>query len=373
MASPPRFWATTREVEIPELEVDEAPAVVEAAAIPTYDVAYVVETPTVTTSVAELVVPGVDLDAWEEEEVEADIETTPPVVAEVTLAEPVEAEFASATPGLYSPGAVVAVGTVAGLAAGVAKRQEPEVEAILTESEGELAVGAVAQAALLPDDLTKIKGIGRTYAVALQNAGIATYADLGASDAESLEAIIRAPAWRKVDYNDWIAQAQTLTSAAASASAGDDLTRLEGIGPAYASLLQAHGITTFAQLAASDETTLANVINAPAWRRVDYASWIAQAKLAAVGDVADLQELQDVLNRRESDNLSLIEGIGDKPPTRCKPLVSPASQPSPPPRPTNCRKSAMRPVCAPATTKAGLPKRSYERQANACLAANGSR
>jgi predicted flap endonuclease-1-like 5' DNA nuclease len=68
---------------------------------------------------------------------------------------------------------------------------------------------------------------------------------------------------------------------------------------------------TFDQLAAADEASLDEIIGAPAWRRVNYGDWIAQAKLAAAGDQAGLKALQDQLFSRQGDNLELIEGIGD--------------------------------------------------------------
>jgi predicted flap endonuclease-1-like 5' DNA nuclease len=76
---------------------------------------------------------------------------------------------------------------------------------------------------------------------------------------------------------------------------GDDLEIIEGIGPAYATKLRAAGVTTFAQLAATDEAKLNEIITAPAWRKPHYADWIAQAKLAAAGDEVGLKALQDTL------------------------------------------------------------------------------
>lgn len=63
--------------------------------------------------------------------------------------------------------------------------------------------------------------------------------------------------------------------------AGDDLTRLVGIGPAFAGRLAAGGITTFAALAASTPDALAELVQAPDWRRPDYANWIEQARALA--------------------------------------------------------------------------------------------
>jgi predicted flap endonuclease-1-like 5' DNA nuclease len=94
--------------------------------------------------------------------------------------------------------------------------------------------------------------------------------------------------------------------------AGDDLTRLEGIGPTYASRLREHGIVTFARLAETGEAALAEIIQAPAWRRPAFADWISQARLAAYGDEAGLAALQAELFSRRGDNLALIDGLGEK-------------------------------------------------------------
>jgi predicted flap endonuclease-1-like 5' DNA nuclease len=159
------------------------------------------------------------------------------------------------------------------------------------------------------DDLTRIRGIGPRYAALLADSGIHTFDDLAAADPEQLRAIINPGPMQQLNFTSWSAQASAF-AAVRSATAGDDLTQLEGIGPMYAARLNDGGITTFAQLAETDEVTLAGLINAPAWRRINYANWQAQARLAAAGDEAGLRELQARLFRREGDNLSLIRGIG---------------------------------------------------------------
>ncbi len=58
----------------------------------------------------------------------------------------------------------------------------------------------------------------------------------------------------------------------------DDLTQLTGIGPAFAASLLAAGIDTRAALAAATPEQLAEIVQAPEWRRPDYQSWIDQAK-----------------------------------------------------------------------------------------------
>jgi WS/DGAT/MGAT family acyltransferase len=62
---------------------------------------------------------------------------------------------------------------------------------------------------------------------------------------------------------------------------GDNLTRISGIGPAFAERLHESGITSFAVLAAATPDALQAIIDAPDWRRPDYQDWIDQARAIA--------------------------------------------------------------------------------------------
>ena len=80
----------------------------------------------------------------------------------------------------------------------------------------------------------------------------------------------------------------------------DDLTRIEGIGPKIASVLQAAGVLTFARLAETDVTRLEEILEAesPRLRRLsDPSTWPEQAELAATGEWEALQALQGTLKR----------------------------------------------------------------------------
>jgi predicted flap endonuclease-1-like 5' DNA nuclease len=82
------------------------------------------------------------------------------------------------------------------------------------------------------------------------------------------------------------------------ASKPDDLTRIEGIGPKIASVLQAAGITTFAQLAATDVDRLKDILREAdpnLIRLADPGTWPDQAGLAAEGRWVDLEKLQNKL------------------------------------------------------------------------------
>ncbi len=76
----------------------------------------------------------------------------------------------------------------------------------------------------------------------------------------------------------------------------DDLKRIEGIGPKISGLLQAAGITTFAQLAATDVSRLKQIITEAGLSALaDPTTWPEQARLAAAGEWDALEALQDEL------------------------------------------------------------------------------
>ena len=77
----------------------------------------------------------------------------------------------------------------------------------------------------------------------------------------------------------------------------DDLTKVEGIGPAYAKLLATAGVTTFAQLASKSQAELEKIIKDAGKRRpASVSTWAEQAGLAAKGDWDGLKKLQDSLD-----------------------------------------------------------------------------
>jgi predicted flap endonuclease-1-like 5' DNA nuclease len=160
------------------------------------------------------------------------------------------------------------------------------------------------------DDFTKITGIGPALAARLSNAGIYRYVDLAQANPEELPDALGIQSWQKVEPKVWVAEAAVLARKPTQVQIGDDLTRLEGIGPTYATRLRASGITTFEQLANSEEETLNLIIGTPTWRRPPFKNWIAQARLAAAGDDKGLKALQDQLFSREGENLILITGVG---------------------------------------------------------------
>jgi ribosomal protein L30 len=87
----------------------------------------------------------------------------------------------------------------------------------------------------------------------------------------------------------------TPVAAGAEPAKQDDLTILEGIGPKIASVLQAAGITTFAQLAATDVARLEEILQSADLRLADPGTWPEQAALAAAGKQEELQQLMGQL------------------------------------------------------------------------------
>lgn len=80
------------------------------------------------------------------------------------------------------------------------------------------------------------------------------------------------------------------------ASDGDDITRIEGIGPKIAQVLHQAGISTFAQLAATDADQLRAILQQePQLRLADPATWPEQARLAAAGQWDEFNQLTDQL------------------------------------------------------------------------------
>ncbi len=340
-AAPPRA-----EVEAPAVELTKAAAVVglASAAGELEADAPTVETPAVDVSAGEVAVeapvveaglprvalaaPGVGLGgaavaaglaavALTGDDSEVAVQA-PEDAVEVRL-EPIEVETPEVEvelSGITAAASGVGLGGAAVVAAGVG--------AVALASQGdaepETRVGEVVVAADLPtpaarietDDLTQVKGIGPKYAASLNAAGITTYAALAYTSPDRLKEIVDAPAWRQVDYPAWIVEARALAEAPRRMVVGDDFTTLEGIGPVYEAKLKHAGIATFAQLVTTDEASLKEIIQAPAWRRVNYGEWIEQAKLAAAGDDEGLKALQAELFSRGGDNIALIAGVGEK-------------------------------------------------------------
>lgn len=94
-------------------------------------------------------------------------------------------------------------------------------------------------------------------------------------------------------------ETQATTESQANVEPGsetDDLKIIEGIGPAIATLLRTHGITTFRQLAAAPTTRLVEILTEARLNRLaNPETWPEQAQLAADGKWNELEQLQGTL------------------------------------------------------------------------------
>lgn len=78
---------------------------------------------------------------------------------------------------------------------------------------------------------------------------------------------------------------------------GDDLTKIEGVGPKISGLLVKGGFSTFDSLSKATKTEIKAILDdaGKRYQMHDPTSWPKQAKLAAVGKWAQLKTLQDKL------------------------------------------------------------------------------
>ncbi len=83
-----------------------------------------------------------------------------------------------------------------------------------------------------------------------------------------------------------------------SASPADDLTKIEGIGPKISELLQAEGISSFADLAGTSPDRIREILAAAGGQFAahDPETWPAQAELARDGKWDELKKWQDELD-----------------------------------------------------------------------------
>lgn len=94
------------------------------------------------------------------------------------------------------------------------------------------------------------------------------------------------------------ATAKATVAKVAAKSTKDDLTKIEGIGPKIAGLLNAGGIVTFDDLSVAKVTALKSILDAAGsrYKLHDPSTWPNQSALAAKGSWDALKKLQDELN-----------------------------------------------------------------------------
>ena len=169
------------------------------------------------------------------------------------------------------------------------------------------------------DDLTRISGIDAQVVDILNKQGIHSYQDLQGTNRTQLKEYLDAtgdsklrslePAswphqatlcanrnWSKLsEYQSFLTGSNLDTRQAIPSygvTEGDDLKKVEGIGPFFESLLNDAGITTYEQLKNSDRDSLKEIIDAagPDYRMHEPETWPYQAGLAYRGEWKKLQD-----------------------------------------------------------------------------------
>jgi predicted flap endonuclease-1-like 5' DNA nuclease len=170
--------------------------------------------------------------------------------------------------------------------------------------------------AIAADDLTIIEGVGDKTADLLVQNGISTFEQLANTDVHRLRGILHdggkgsqmhdPQSWprqaRLAANRDWVKlaalKAELIGGVPQNAlDLEDDLTRIEGVGPKVAALLNDQGIHSYAQLSKARPDQLHALLSAagPTYQLAEASadSWPEQARLAAQGRWTELLNLQD--------------------------------------------------------------------------------
>lgn len=170
------------------------------------------------------------------------------------------------------------------------------------------------------NDLTAIEGIGPFLEKKLNDAGVFTYTDIAAWDAEKIAEITTKISFfeGRIEKDDWVGQAKKLIDetpeefAEASTIAEarsleleeihvvpalNDLKLILGIDEAIEKILFTAGINSFAELAKMDPDEIRNILVVvdPALNGVDPSAWPAQARLALDEEWDVLHDYQEQL------------------------------------------------------------------------------
>ncbi|MEL7498589.1 MAG: helix-hairpin-helix domain-containing protein [Planctomycetota bacterium] len=162
-----------------------------------------------------------------------------------------------------------------------------------------------------PDDLTKIEGIGPKIAEHLNVNHIHTYADLAKMDPKKVHEILVYGGFAAHDPGSWPQQARMAADGdwdnlqrwqdqldGGKEVAADDLTKIEGIGPKVAEVLNTNGIVTYRNLADTSADQLMSILAGAGGilANMNPGTWPDQAQLAAAGDWDKLKTWQDELD-----------------------------------------------------------------------------
>lgn len=170
------------------------------------------------------------------------------------------------------------------------------------------------------NDLTAIEGIGPFLEKKLNDAGVFTYADIAAWDAEKIAEITTKISFfeGRIEKDDWVGQAKKLIDetpeefAESNTIVGarsleleethvvpalNDLKLIMGIDEPIEKILFTAGINSFAELAKMDPDEIRNILVVvdPALNGVDPSAWPAQARLALDEEWDVLHDYQEQL------------------------------------------------------------------------------
>jgi len=162
------------------------------------------------------------------------------------------------------------------------------------------------------DDLSKIEGIGPKIAEHLKVNHIKTFAQLAATDPKKVHEILVYGGFAAHDPATWPDQAKLAAAGewdklnqwqdeldgGKVVAGSDDLTKIEGIGPKVAELLNNSKITTYKQLAETQVDAIKEVLTAAGgiMANMNPSTWPDQAQLAASGEWDKLKQWQDELD-----------------------------------------------------------------------------
>ena len=233
-----------------------------------------------------------------------------------------EAPAGTVAPEAMAPSADVATGFAASTTPAPVAPEVPATPAAPVESTpAESTPTASAPAESTPaetvdpnaeDDLTKIEGIGPKIAEHLKVNHIKTFAQLAATDPKKVHEILVYGGFAAHDPATWPDQAKMAAAGdwdklnqwqdeldgGKVVAGSDDLTKIEGIGPKVAELLNSNGITTFKQLAGTPADAIKDALTAAGgmMANMNPSTWPDQAQLADAGEWDKLKQWQDELD-----------------------------------------------------------------------------
>ena len=122
---------------------------------------------------------------------------------------------------------------------------------------------------------------------------VPTKGESPAKEVASKKTVVRAEAPAKEE-----AKKEAPKKAAAKSAKGDDLTKIEGVGPKLASVLNEGGLNSYAEVAAASVADIQKILDEAEgnYARFSPDTWPQQAQLAADGKWDELKVLQDELD-----------------------------------------------------------------------------